>query len=52
MTLKEILQEDAASVYQSTEGLMRLVDESQLDWKPSTGENWMTVGQLLRRCRA
>jgi uncharacterized damage-inducible protein DinB len=50
MTLKEILQEDAASVYQTTEGLMRLVDESQLDWKPSTGENWMTVGQLLQHC--
>ena len=50
MTLKEILQEDAASVYQATEGLMRLVDESQLDWKPSTGENWMTVGQLLLHC--
>jgi hypothetical protein len=25
-----------------------VVDEDQLDWVPATGENWMTVGQLLR----
>lgn len=24
------------------------VDEENLGWKPSTGNNWMTVGQLLR----
>ena len=23
-------------------------DDDALDWKPSTGENWMTTGQLLR----
>jgi uncharacterized damage-inducible protein DinB len=24
-----------------------MVSDSELDWKPETGENWMTVGQLL-----
>ncbi len=50
MTLNDILREDAEGVYRATEALMRLVDEDQLDWKPSTGSNWMTVGQLLRHC--
>ena len=27
---------------------MDLVDEDKLDWKPATGSNWMTTGQLLR----
>ena len=48
MTLHQILREDAEEVYRATEGLMRLVDEDGLQWKPSTGSNWMTTGQLLR----
>ncbi len=31
----------------ATEGLMKLVSDDELDWKPATGKNWMTVGQLL-----
>ena len=27
---------------------MDLVDDDHLEWKPSTGSNWMTMGQLLR----
>ena len=50
MALSEILKEDAEGVYRTTEALIRLVDESKLDWKPSTGSNWMSVGQLLRHC--
>lgn len=30
-----------------TDGLMKLVDDKQLGWKPATGSNWMTNGQLL-----
>ncbi|MDE0394986.1 MAG: DinB family protein, partial [Gammaproteobacteria bacterium] len=48
MTLNEILREDAQSVYRTTAALMRLVDGDMLDWKPSTGSNWMTTGQLLK----
>ncbi len=25
-----------------------MVDEGQLEWKPPSGDNWMTTGQLLR----
>lgn len=50
MTLKQLLEEDAAGMYRATEGLFGLVDEDSLDWKPSTGSNWMTVGQLLLHC--
>lgn len=28
--------------------LFDLVDDDTLDWKPATGQNWMTVGQLMR----
>jgi hypothetical protein len=50
MTLNEILISDAEGVYRAADGLFRRVDPSTLDWKPQTGENWMTVGQLLRHC--
>ncbi len=48
MSLSEILKEDAATMYRVTEGLFDLVDD--LDWKPATGKNWMTTGQLMRHC--
>jgi len=34
--------------YRATEGLMDLVDADALDWKPESGENWMTTSELLR----
>ncbi|MCB2203841.1 DinB family protein [bacterium] len=33
--------------YGVTEKLMRRVDDSRLDWKPESGTNWMSTGQLL-----
>lgn len=50
MTLKDFLKEDAESVYAATYGLFTLVDDDSLTWKPATGSNWMTVGQLLLHC--
>ena len=52
MTLNEILREDAQGVYRTTAALIRLVDGDMLDWKPSTGSNWMTTGQLLKHLTA
>ncbi|MFW6088966.1 MAG: DinB family protein [Gemmatimonadota bacterium] len=46
--LADILKQDAADMYRVTEALFGLVDD--IDWKPVTGENWMTTGQLLRHC--
>jgi hypothetical protein len=50
MTLKQILDRDAESVYDTTRKLFGLVDDGDLAWKPTTGGNWMTVGQLLMHC--
>ncbi len=50
MTLIEILRQDTEAMYDVTEALFRRVDPAALGWKPETGENWMTVGQLLKHC--
>ncbi|HRX51794.1 MAG TPA: DinB family protein [Candidatus Krumholzibacteria bacterium] len=34
--------------YHVADSLMALVDDKDLNWKPATGKNWMTVGQLLQ----
>lgn len=33
--------------YKATDALMAMVTDDDLDWKPATGKNWMTTGQLL-----
>ncbi len=33
--------------YPVVDALMAQVADGELDWKPSTGSNWMTTGQLL-----
>ncbi len=50
MQLTQLLKQEAESMYATTEALFKLVDASQLGWKPPTGKNWMTVGQLLQHC--
>ena len=49
MKLTEILKQDAQGMYHATEGLFRLEDD--LEWKPSTGMNWMRTAQLLHHAR-
>ncbi len=34
--------------YKVAEGLLDLVDDNMLSWKPPAGSNWMTTGQLLK----
>ena len=43
-----LLKREIESTYRSTEKLFDFVDEDSLNWKPTTGTNWMTVGQLLK----
>ena len=50
MTLTDVLKQEAEHMYVVTEKLFQLVDADKLDWKPSTGSNWMTVGQLIQHC--
>ena len=44
----EYLTSEIEDTYGATFGLLKLVDDSDLNWKPATGDNWMTTGQLLR----
>jgi len=36
------------SAYAIAERLCGMVEDSGLEWRPSTGNNWMTTGQLLK----
>jgi hypothetical protein len=48
MNWAELLKAEIEYTYAGAEKLMDLVDENTLDWKPATGSNWMTTGQVLR----
>jgi len=48
MDWKEMLTAEAREAYHATLGMLDLVDDDALGWKPETGDNWMTTGQLLR----
>jgi len=47
MNWTELLRADIESAYSVTEKLLASVNDKMLGWKPSTGSNWMTMGQLL-----
>ena len=47
MSWTELLTGEMETAYPVADGLIGLVDERGLDWKPATGANWMTMGQLL-----
>ncbi len=47
MSWTELLTREMENVYGVTDKLLDLVDADKLDWKPASGENWMTTGQLL-----
>jgi len=47
MSWKEFLKAEADDVYRSAAGLIDLCESAVLDWKPQSGSNWLTVGQLL-----
>jgi hypothetical protein len=47
MNWTTLLTASAADTYKATDALMALVDDADLGWKPASGRNWMTTGQLL-----
>jgi uncharacterized damage-inducible protein DinB len=47
MNWKALLEAETQSTYTVTERLFGRVDDDGLQWKPATGHNWMTTGQLL-----
>jgi len=47
MNWTELLESEVNATYHATLGLLDLVEDDTLDWKPATGDNWMTTGQLI-----
>jgi hypothetical protein len=47
MNWTELLKSQVESTYRATEGLLGMVDDKNLSWRPETGHNWMSMGQLL-----
>lgn len=48
MNWTQLLKNEIESTYTTTAKLMDKVDANSLGWKPESGCNWMTVGQLLK----
>jgi len=47
MTWTSLIKAEMEYAYAVAGNLMKLVDDSELSWKPATGTNWMTTGQLF-----
>jgi len=48
MSWRELLTREIEYVYGTADKMFDQVDESRLDWKPDTDNNWMTTAQLVR----
>ena len=48
MNWTEMIRGDAEYTFATTQTLIDMVEDDALDWKPESGDNWMTVGQLLK----
>lgn len=48
MNWTQFLTQEARGAYAATAKLIDQVDPATLGWKPATGSNWLTVGQLLK----
>ena len=48
MNWTQLLKNEVETAYATTARLLDLVDPDSLEWKPESGCNWMTVGQLLK----
>ncbi len=47
MSWTELLTREIEYNFAVADKLMDLVDDGKLSWKPATGTNWMTTGQVL-----
>jgi hypothetical protein len=48
MSWKQLLEMEVQFAYGAAEKLVGMVNDEALNWKPSTGANWMTTAQLLK----
>ena len=47
MNWVQLITSQMENAYAVTDKLMAMLKDEDLGWKPATGTNWMTVGQLL-----
>ena len=47
MDWRKLIEQKINGTYPVTENLIGMVDADTLDWKPSSGDNWMSTRQLL-----
>ncbi len=47
MNWTDLIHAEMEDAYKAADGLMAMVSDGELDWKPATGRNWMTVGQVM-----
>lgn len=47
MDWKSLIESESEYVFAVTGALFDLVEDEALGWKPESGHNWMTTGQLL-----
>ena len=47
MNWTELLKSEIETAYATAAKLVDKVDSGSLNWKPASGQNWMTMGQLL-----
>src|SRR5204863_5158551 len=48
MSWTDTIEKEMEGNYRAAEGLFKMVDKDKLNWKPATGSNWMTTGQLMQ----
>jgi len=48
MNWTSLLKNEMETAYTTTARLLDKVKPASLNWKPATGDNWMTVGQLIK----
>ncbi len=48
MNWTELLTAEIEEAYKAADGLLAMTADDGLEWKPASGENWMTTGQLLQ----
>jgi hypothetical protein len=47
MNWTQLITSEMETTYAVTDKLMAMLEDGELGWKPATGTNWMTAGQLL-----
>lgn len=48
MNWTEFLRQEIENNHKATIGLLDKAEGCDLEWRPQSGNNWMTVGQLLK----